>query len=380
MEDYNISIHSVLSDDITKLPKLQDVLISTLPDTKNISSFIVELNRLMPLEKLYHLKRVKKNQLILCSIDQLLNILREENDQFQACLRKEFFQNGNEKNLSATFDAFEKIDFQKMLKRKDSIDKSDITFILRSYLAFKQISLTSIDQLCEKISIMQIVSARPKVRYQYEYAVQFWPVKFHPDKNLENLYQNNVFTEDDRKKHAKFMKFNLRLSKYYQNCSIGIAVNGQNGKIIAVTRADIQSHPLKHCSMVLVDAVAKTQNGGVWPESCKFYRNFNFMSNLTNISEDLCDFLINNCNDNEANSNLLFEPYLCTGYDIYLTFEPCIMCSMALSHSRVRRIFFHNSQENGAIQTKFKLQGIAALNHHYEIFQTKIDDKPYCQM
>ncbi|KNC87596.1 hypothetical protein, variant [Sphaeroforma arctica JP610] len=34
------------------------------------------------------------------------------------------------------------------------------------------------------------------------------------------------------------------------------------------------------------------------------------------------------------------EPYLCTGYDAYITKEPCIMCAMALVHSRVRRVFY----------------------------------------
>lgn len=61
-------------------------------------------------------------------------------------------------------------------------------------------------------------------------------------------------------------------------------------------------------------------------------------------------------------------PYLCTGYDVYTTNEPCIMCSMALVHSRARRVMFSlKNEENGALSST-KLHTIQALNHRYEVF------------
>lgn len=62
-------------------------------------------------------------------------------------------------------------------------------------------------------------------------------------------------------------------------------------------------------------------------------------------------------------------PYLTTGYYVYATREPCVMCSMALIHSRANRVFYGKSSENGALETLCKLHTVKDLNHHYEVFK-----------
>ncbi|KAJ8430432.1 hypothetical protein Cgig2_025859 [Carnegiea gigantea] len=64
------------------------------------------------------------------------------------------------------------------------------------------------------------------------------------------------------------------------------------------------------------------------------------------------------------------RPYLCTGYDIYLAWEPCAMCAMALVHQRIRRIFYAYPNPNaGALGSVHRLQGEKSLNHHYAVFR-----------
>ena len=76
----------------------------------------------------------------------------------------------------------------------------------------------------------------------------------------------------------------------------------------------------------------------------------------------------------QLSSQLLYliQCYLLTGYDVYLTQEPCLMCSMALVHSRVSRVFFMEPlPQKGGLYSLCRLQNVRSLNHAFEVFQIK---------
>ena len=63
------------------------------------------------------------------------------------------------------------------------------------------------------------------------------------------------------------------------------------------------------------------------------------------------------------------RPYLCTGWDCYVVHEPCLMCAMALVHSRVRRVVYARPDAAaGALESAARLQTVRSLNHHYDVY------------
>lgn len=69
--------------------------------------------------------------------------------------------------------------------------------------------------------------------------------------------------------------------------------------------------------------------------------------------------------------------YLCSGMDVYVYREPCIMCAMALVHSRIRRLFFIKKKGSwgGLTRKEYAIHTHKSLNHKFKVWQAVFKEK-----
>lgn len=318
-----IRIRSILSDELMKLPTTKKFYAGKIADKKLTSRVMRELNEKIGLDCMDSVKRVNINmEVLICPVENLRDIVAETNEEK-----------------------------------------------LKIYMENRQISGEIRNAITTDVKIVEIPLSIPQLRWQFEELRKSWPCKFHENKYHESLFANSLFSEQEQQNHQKYMKICKFISTELGDVDVSLAVNPHNERIVAFGHDKSDINPILHSSMDLIDQVAITQAGGVWSKahSTDYCELSQKVAIVFDVEFGEADFsLVPNGEDNL----LKFGPYLSTGYSIYSLNEPCLMCSMALIHSRAKRVFYHlPSRPHGSIETLTKLHTNKNLNHRFEAFQ-----------
>ncbi|XP_054169083.1 probable inactive tRNA-specific adenosine deaminase-like protein 3 [Oppia nitens] len=183
----------------------------------------------------------------------------------------------------------------------------------------------------------------PKNRNQYEKSCQLWPINYHPNKYLEKCLNSTVFDLISRKIIFELISkvIEFRDKEDNDRKSMVTLVTDSSHNILTICKSDVLKNPLKHSVIVAIDTIADKQ-----------------------------------CNERQKDDNIKSDSYLCNGYDFYMSGEPCIMCCMALVHSRISRLFFIDSNDSHCNDlfdccdkaiSLHEFHLLPKLNHHFEI-------------
>ncbi|KAF8661661.1 hypothetical protein HU200_056607 [Digitaria exilis] len=140
-------------------------------------------------------------------------------------------------------------------------------------------------------------------------------------------------------------------------------------------------HPLRHAAMVAIENAAERDR---------------MMFPSTKITKTDSTGNLENCSDNEPAKRLktyredkeqsidesccsdlseTTRPYLCTGYDIYLVWEPCAIFCLKVRNGPCTSVFYAlPNSVTGALGGVYRLHGEKTLNHHYNVFRISVPE------
>ncbi|XP_072900775.1 probable inactive tRNA-specific adenosine deaminase-like protein 3 [Hemitrygon akajei] len=230
---------------------------------------------------------------------------------------------------------------------------------------------------------VKIPAHQPLTRPQFEVANQHWPTSFHENKQTTEALRGQLFNSEEKAKMQTFMEKAIEAAKVGKELGMepvgAVMVNPVSDRIIAVGH-DCRNgpNPLLHAVMVCIDQVAHAQGGGA-------FNHDKYLKCYFTSAEPIGDDAVNTAkpvllSDDHIPKGTVADglPYICTGYDLYVTREPCVMCAMALVHSRIHRVFYATSSPDGALGTKYKVHTKKDLNHHYVVFKGLMEKE--CQL
>jgi len=218
-------------------------------------------------------------------------------------------------------------------------------------------------KLCDEIKafgpceIVKVPKHAPRYMEEFREWNQMWPISYRP----RPPSPPPAVSEESKMALVAHMKAAIeqaRIAKASSHLPIGcVIVDPKRNCVMASAHDERETggggHPLHHAVMRCIAKVAETDLK-TWPKE---------PSRKRSLGED------------QGTKN---KPYLCNGYDLFVTHEPCVMCAMASLHSRIGRVFWcvkNTYAEQSGLGGDYMLHKDSRLNHRFKVFRGLLEDE-----
>jgi len=184
--------------------------------------------------------------------------------------------------------------------------------------------------------IQSVPSQLPKFRQELELWSKIWPISYTPPPPTPT--PSEEFNVSQKKFILDTMKECKRLSAQEQGANIVMIVDPLQQKILSLGRIGtlICDHPVMEALRSAALTVIQSKQSGEKRKGME--------------GEE--------------------EQYLCKGFYLFSIQEPCIMCGMAILHSRFDKVFYSTpSCERGAFESRYSIHEDGRLNHSFQVYR-----------
>ncbi|KAL5112637.1 putative inactive tRNA-specific adenosine deaminase-like protein 3 [Taenia crassiceps] len=201
-----------------------------------------------------------------------------------------------------------------------------------------------------------------------------WPFNFHPNQTLESLLSIGSWKKGQNEGAKPYFSLDeIRWHNYWLQRAVDLA-EGRSDYVrnascdpedpdCVCTCIVIRPHQAKLSdpteAQPLIEAVSTNA------ESCIDHAAMLAACQVGRLNRELH-------HPTDEGENVVAEHsggYLLTDCDVYLSTEPCLMCAMALLHSRVKKVFIARRLPSvGGMCSRWRLPLVKDVNHHFLVF------------
>eukprot|EP00743_Colponemidia_sp_Colp-15_P006907 GILK01007454.1.p1 GENE.GILK01007454.1~~GILK01007454.1.p1 ORF type:complete len:346 (-),score=27.86 GILK01007454.1:106-1104(-) len=261
---------------------------------------------------------------------------------------------------------------KRIRKRSVTLDDGASSEILEVVLCLEKDAMslpqTVLDKMtelsCSPIQVAQASAHAPVSKDQLTEWNLVWPLTF---KRIS--WETLSFSDQEMHELRKYMALAYEAGETSAKAGhrrVGCVIVHPESREVIATAGDescavhkdgaVSHWPLRHAVMVTIDRVAQ-RDLELYPSEAQFHPR----DIPTTVSAEPVDATMASAEE---------KPYLCTGLDLYVTKEPCVMCSMALVHSRIRRVFYNEEEAIfGGLGGRYQVHTEASVNHRFHVFK-----------